>query len=314
MSRRYRSSGLSRVDVTTVAVVLGILSMCLWMLLPAIQRERRHAYHRRCGANLSEIGKAISVYANDYEYMPPIAGGPGTQWGPGLANWTAESRGEAFGLDTNDTGGQATISSSLHLLVRYVDLDPESFVCPAEKGTKVFKPSRYTVNGKRPSHMWDFGPDPARHCSYAYQMVYAQFQPQTPRSLVLAIVADRSPWIDSPFGKAQDFSLFEPDKTPYKGMREDAVVGNSTAHRGNGQNILYLDGHVELVSRSYHTIGGYQMRSWDEDHELESVEDDNIYTSWDGDDKARGVAPSPYESKPAHEFDSLLVNDPPLGP
>jgi len=53
-----------------------------------------------------------------------------------------------------------------------------------------------------------------------------------------------------------------------------------------------MDGHVEFVKRS--SCG---------------VDDDNIYTSWKGDDKVRGE-PARFGSTPAHCDDSLLVNDP----
>lgn len=309
----YRISGLTRADIVVLIAVLGGLFVFLLPLLSGYGAMHAKDMYARCGKNLASIGKAISTYANDYEYMPPIAGGPATQWGPGLANWMAESKAEVFGLSSRDAGAHATISSSLYLLVRHAELAPEFFVCPLEKEVEVFDPQKYNVGDKQLSDLWDFGPDPAKHCSYAYHMAYGQFRPQTPRRLVLGIAADRNPWIDSPLSKAQDFSLFDPDKTPFKGRHENDVSGNSMAHRGNNQNILYLDGHVEFVRRSYHTIAGYQMRVSGEQHELRSVEEDNIYTSWDGEDRRRGIAPKPYESKPAHEFDSLLVNDPPLG-
>ncbi|UCD53621.1 MAG: hypothetical protein JSW27_06940 [Phycisphaerales bacterium] len=57
---------------------------------------------------------------------------------------------------------------------------------------------------------------------------------------------------------------------------------------------MYLDGHVEFAKRAFC-----------------GFEDDNVYTSWDGRDKARGAPPKPYGSQPAGAQDSLLVNDPP---
>lgn len=305
--------GLTRADVVTTLLVLGILLIPLFVVVgPAFLKARIKDMQSRCARNLSAIGAAVSQYANDYEYMPPIAGGLGTVWGPGLKDWTAEKRIEAFGLAPDGTGGQASISSSLYMLVRHADLGLESFVCPMEKKTSVFDPHKCGAAGRRSFDLWDFGPDPARHCSYAYHMVYAQFHPQTPRRLVLALAADRNPWIDSPFGKAQDFSLFKPDQSPFTGTVDGAVRGNSAAHYARGQNILYLDGHVESTMRSYHTVSGYQMRSSDEHHQLRSITDDNIYTAWDGDDRVRGLLPVPYQAQPASEFDSLLVNDPPL--
>ena len=40
-----------------------------------------------------------------------------------------------------------------------------------------------------------------------------------------------------------------------------------------------------------------------------AVNDDNIYTYWDGEDKVRGTPPA-LGSQPADPCDSLLVNDP----
>jgi len=112
----------------------------------------------------------------------------------------------------------------------------------------------------------------------------------------MAVAADRNPWVDGPRQEAADFSLFEPDLPSFKGTTEDGRRGNSRAHRYRGQNVLFLDSHVEFAKRAY-----------------ASLRDDNVYTTWDGTDAIRGTPPKPYETQPANEFDSLLVNDPPLG-
>jgi len=308
MTSQRKRAKLRPVDYAIILFGVVLCGLFVYPVLSKLREVRVDKVKSRCRSNLAAIGKALSTYANDYDRMPPIAGGPGTRWGPGLANWAAEKRTDAFALDPNGTGGQATVSSSLYLLVRYTELAPEFFVCPMEKQTEVFDPRRYGMGDKPLADLWDFGPEPARHCSYAYQMVYAPFRPQSPKSLSMVVAADRNPWIDSPWSKAADFSRFRPKHGLF-----NRNLGNSRAHRGDGQNRLFLAGHVFGSHCSYATINGYHMRSWDEKHELEIVEDDNIYTSWDGQDRQRGIAPKPYVSKPAHEFDSLVVNDPPLG-
>ena len=141
--------------------------------------------------------------------------------------------------------------------------------------------------------LWDFGPDPARHCSYAYQMVYSPYKMTLGPEPGCAIAADRNPWIDGPAGRAGEFSRFMPDLGGFPGTSEQAMQGNALAHRKLGQNVLFLDMHAGFEWRSY---CGYL--------------DDNIYTSWDGQDKVRGKPPK-LGSQPAGEKDSLLVNDPP---
>lgn len=297
---KCRMNGVTRADVVVLLlVVCGVLAISFCLVLPAYQREWRHENRRLCGVNLSEIGKAMVVYANDYDGVLPIAGGPGTVWGAGLSNWKANSCGEAFGLDPNGAGGQATVSASLYLLVKYTGLSPESFVCRKDKGTTGFRPEKYAVDANDLADLWDFGPDPARHCTYAYQLPYSPYRLKTLSEPGMPVVADRNPWIDGPRQKAAQFSSFKPDISPFNGTSEEGLQGNSLVHRTrqgpDGQNVLYLDGHVEFARRA--SCG---------------LEDDNVYTSWDGRDRIRGVSPKPYESRPAHEFDSLLVNDPPL--
>lgn len=239
-------------------------------------------------------------YANDYDGVLPVAGGEGTVWGPGLNDWKAESRDDAFAFDPNGTGGEATVSASLYLLVRSGRISPELFVCPKDKGTTVFRPEKYGIGAGRFDGVWDFGPDPARHCSYAYHMPYSQYRLTTSSEPGMAVAADRNPWIDGPREKAALFSSFKPDIPPFRGTTEEGRQGNSRGHwarqRPDGQNVLFLDGHVEFAMRAFC-----------------GIEEDNAYTSWNENDKARGIPPKPYESKPAHRLDSLLVNDPPLG-
>jgi len=298
---RYKANGLTRADVVTGLVVLGILLVSLCIFLAPYRTMHTKDMYARCGRNLATIGKAISTYANDYDGVLPVAGGEGTVWGPGLNDWKGESRDVAFGLDPNDAGGQASISSSLYLLVKHAGISPELFVCPKDKGTTVFRPETYGIGTENLKGVWDFGPDPTKHCSYAYHMPYGSYRLTTSGEPGMPVAADPNPWIDGPRQKAGDFSSFKPDLTGYNGTSEEAFHGNSQVHRikrsrYGGQNVLFLDGHVEFAMRAFC-----------------GIEEDNIYTSWDGKDKARGIPPKPYESKPAHEFDSLLVNDPPLG-
>jgi prepilin-type processing-associated H-X9-DG protein len=170
------------------------------------------------------------------------------------------------------------------------------FVCPKDKGTAAFRPEKYGIGAGRFDGLWDFGPDPARHCSYAYHMPYGRYALTTSSEPGRAVAADRNLWIDAPRQKAAEFSLFQPDIASFSGTIEEARRGNSRAHRSEGQNVLFLDSHVEFAKRAY-----------------AGLRDDNVYTTWDGTDAIRGIPPKPYGSQPANEFDSLLVNDPPLG-
>jgi len=235
------------------------------------------------------------IYANDYDDRFPVAGGECTVWGAGLSDWRTDHRAEAFGLDPNGTGGHATISASLYLLVKYRELSPEEFVCRGDRRIKAFQPRKYRISDAKLKALWDFGPNPARHSSYSYHLPYGGYALTTSSHPGMAVAADRNPWIEAPGFKVTEFSSFLPDVGPFHGMAEEAQQGNALAHGREGQNVLYLDSHVQFNKRAF-----------------SGLEDDNVYTSWDGRDKVRGVPPKPYDSQPAHGHDSLLVNDPPL--
>jgi len=265
------------------------------IVLPMLTRTRSTAFRMTCGTNLSGIGKAMLIYANDYEDELPHAGTRITSWAARTPDWRATDRFSAFGIGREDAAGRASISASLYLLVKYEEADPKSFLCTDDKQATEFKPSRYGARGEL-IDFWDFGPNPPKHVSYSYHMPYSQYRLTTSSPPGLAVAADRNPWTDSPFVKARDFSKFRPGVSPNNGTVEQYRAGNSSSHKGDGQNVMFLDSHVEFAK--WPNCG---------------LEEDNIYTFWDGDNKYRGCPPT-LGSEPADPNDSLLVNDPGVPP
>jgi hypothetical protein len=252
-------------------------------------KTRSTAFRMVCGTNLSGIGKAMMLYANDFDDEFPRAGGKTSIWSNQMPDWKAQNRFEAFGIASDRSGGQATISSSLYLLIRYSEIEQKRFICTSDLKTTEFNPRKYGVRDKELQEFWDFGPEPWKHCSYSYHMPYGDYALTTSSDPELAVAADRNPWILSPAGKVKDFKLFDPD-----GDRNAVSAGNSPSHQNDWQNVLFVDIHVSTEKTS--ACG---------------LNDDNIYTSWDGGDIRRGIVPK-LGSKPADKMDSLLVNDPPI--
>jgi len=79
-------------------VVIAIIALLMGILMPALARVRQLAFRMVCGTNLSGIGKAMLIYANDYEDELPRAGGRTSTWGA-TKDWTAADRRLAFGLN-----------------------------------------------------------------------------------------------------------------------------------------------------------------------------------------------------------------------
>ena len=288
MAQQSQSKRMTRIEV------LVIVFMCVLFIgvLPLTCRESRSFEHQMtCGMNLSSIGRAIQIYADDYEGDFPRAGGESSVWSPRISNWVADDRYVAYDLNPADgSGGAASITSSFYLLVKYSDVLPKTFLCPGDKGTTEFKPADYGERIKKLADLWDFGPyKPREHCSFSYHMTYSQYPLTTSSESGMAIAADPNPWISSSFvdGKGAGlFAQFNPDE------RDKAKIGNAITHREEGQNVLFMNGHVEFDKYSF----------W-------AVNDDNIYTFWDGGDIRRGGFPIPGTSEPQDKLDSFLVND-----
>ncbi len=287
-------------------VVIAIIALLMGILMPALSRVRQLAFRLTCGTNLSGIGKAMMVYANDYEDEFPRAGGRTSQWGPlPTGGWKVADRRTAFGLDGTGAGGKATIGSCFYLLVKYAEVTPKSFICKGDAGTTEFKLSEVAGLGTNFELIdaWDFGPseESFKHCSYAYHVPFGQYALTSSGEPGLAVAADRNPWIKSPAAEPSKWDEFRPDVTyagaTTPGTSDTAKKGNAIAHQLDGQNVLFLDSHVEFAKRAYC-----------------SVEDDNIYTRSDSTSSKgsiRGVPPAVSATlAPLNRNDSLLVHDP----
>jgi prepilin-type N-terminal cleavage/methylation domain-containing protein len=268
-------------------VVIAIIALLMGILMPALARVRQIAFRMVCGTNLSGIGKAMLIYSNDYDDELPRAGGRNSVWTGMIPDWLALNRFNAYGLAADGSGGSATISSCFYLLVKYAEVTPKSFICKGDSGTTEFKPADEGAGDRELIDLWDFGPEPREHCSYSYHMPFGLYALTTASEPGLAVAADRNPYIASPAAEAKDFpGLFNPD-----GGTEAVKAGNATQHQEDGQNVLFLDNHV-----------GFEKRPFC------GVNDDNIWTFWDGGDVRIGTPPV-FGSEPQDRTDSLLVHD-----
>jgi len=208
----------------------------------------------------------------------------------------------AYSLTADGSGGMATISSSFYMLVKYAEVTPKSFVCKGDSGTSYFQLADYPNRNPIVEELinaWDFGDEPQKHCSYSYHVPYGLYALTTSSEPGMAVAADRNPWIESPGAEAKDWTQFLPDLPPqFSGTTDQGKYGNAIAHQEDGQNVLFMDSHVE-----------FEKRAWC------GVENDNIYTLLlQGIGRPEhGEPPIVFTSVPGHRKDSLLVNDGPPG-
>ena len=268
-------------------VVIAIIALLMGILMPALARVRQIAFRMVCGTNLSGIGKAMLIYANDYEDELPRSGGRNSTWAARIPQWDALNRFQAYNVGQDGSGGTANISSCFYLLVKYAEVTPKSFICKGDSGTTEFKPADDGAGDRDLIDLWDFGSQPATHCSYSYHMPFGLYALTTSSEPGMAVAADRNPLQDSPAATRKDWpGTFNPT-----GGKEAVKYGNAIAHQEDAQNVLFLDIHVGQ-----------------EKHPFCGINDDNIYTFWNGGDIRIGSAPA-IGSMPVDRLDSLLVHD-----
>jgi prepilin-type N-terminal cleavage/methylation domain-containing protein len=262
-------------------VVIAIIALLMGILMPALARVRQLAFRMTCGTNLSGIGKAMLIYANDYEDELPKAGGRTNEWVEKIDDWEATSRRLAFGMGNSNLEGEVTVSSNFYLLVKYAEVTPKQFICKGETDVREFKlseldQSEIQTSGLQLIDAWDFGyydednSTPDMYCSYSYHWPFDAYALTTSSDPSMAIAADRNPWLtierqdddEITFEEGNDETDFIPSDDQYDdGTTETAKRGNSDAHQLDGQNVLFVDSHVQFEKRSYC-----------------GLEDDNIYT------------------------------------
>lgn len=232
------------------------------------------------------------------------------------------------------SNSKATVSACLYLLVKYADVSPSSFVCKANKQKKLnIQYSQSTnadtrerggaiasghVQGKDATECWDFSNAPSRYCSYAYSYPWTfggvNYALSSSAKAGMAVAGDLNPWIDwkddptwnggvGVSGTNYGVDAATPDYTSPQLIRaakkETFVAGNSLAHDGTGQNILFNDAHVEFTKQP---------------NPDSAIQNDNVYTPWDTTQlgniagRQRGIRPTSVAvDAPKNREDSFLV-------
>jgi hypothetical protein len=261
--------------------VIAIIALLMGLLMPALSRVRQIAYRMSCGSNLSGIGKAMLVYAQDNDSDFPRSGGrPIVQWSTqgNISNWKADTALHAY------QGNNCTIGSCFYLLVKYTDTPVKQFICNGDIGTTEFKMSDgYTWDStiiKTNADAWDFGTQPGIHNSYSYHMPFSwasscaagttSFPLSSTSNPADAVCADRSPYLDTTNASAYVDGAAASDTPPSWDtssgsgtLRDTSNTMNSYPHQREGQNVLFCDMHESF-----------------ELHPNCGLSQDNIYKPW----------------------------------
>jgi prepilin-type processing-associated H-X9-DG protein len=265
------------IDLLVVLFIVCILTSLVFSA-GTLVKMNESAHRVKCASNLRMFGQGLLLYANENK-----GNYPRTLYKPDadVTHYTGADATDPFGKDgpkTNDT------TSPIFLVIRTQDLPADALVCPSTDAKPVTFPQ-----GKSAADFSNFKSE--ENLSYSYANPYpgvkainAGYKLNTTTSAEFAVAADMNP---GTFGDS--------DVTPVKGPVDQSTPAammrkaNSLNHRGDGQNVLFGDGHVEFNANPF--CGAKR---------------DNIYTVSASDDGSKTTSDK-IAASPAGPLDSVLL-------
>ena len=251
--RSTRRSPRWAFTLTELLVVLALVAFLLAVLLPTANAARARDRRVQCATNLRQIGQAIMMYSHENKGNFPRVRFAADQDVPKLAaytNWKAKDPFKDDGPAPND------VTASFYMVMRTQDIASTTFVCPEGKARPIpfrragpaeaarkagFKDEPLANNEQDISNF----PGP-QYLGYSYQCAYptrkareAGFKLNFTLSHEFAIASDINPG-----GAGLADVTFDSDQEAMK-------KANSPNHGGEGQNVLFADGHVEFQSTPF---------------------------------------------------------------
>jgi prepilin-type processing-associated H-X9-DG protein len=273
-----RRSAFTRVELVVVSVMV-VLGIAYALALIGSPRIHEGAPRVKCASNLRQIGQAILLYANEnHGYYPRTVYAVDSSGIAIPVSGTAPTAVDPFA----DSGPQPNdVTAALFLLLRTEDITAEVFTCPNSNADRDDF-GRATTQASGRSNFTDW----RKNLSYSFNNPYpnrgaiSDADQKTwmtaSMSADFAVASDLNP---GTFG-GRDVTAVDL-KSPSSAMRK----ANSTNHEGDGQNVLYGDGHVEF-----------------QNNPLCGVNRDNIFTSGTGKVNASPIDASDSVLLPAQDW------------
>lgn len=273
-------------------VVVAIIALLISILLPSLSRARELSKRLVCGSNVKGMGTAFKIYANDYDEawplvahrkntstnyvtwfgtdvnnraligFPSVATPPNSS--PGAPAGPIPQRHEWSNADGgNQPSTQLSVTRNLWVLVRSGDVTPKQYVCPSS-GDAV-------ANEQNIDLFYDF--KDKTNVSYGYQVPYGPFSTRPSEDIDprMAVASDKGPYSGvtqpSPLvpvpDSTGDWEAASGFKSPQSWRKYNSNNHGGTGS-GEGQNVLYGDGHATF-----------------EKTPIVGIDKDNIFTKMD---------------------------------
>lgn len=226
-------------------VVIGIIALLISILLPSLNRARETANRVKCASNLKQIGSALLLYSNENRNAYP-RGYATTTDGVTLTNLGSTDGSFFYSTAMLATSpGTNNVPAALFLLLRTQDVGSEVFTCPSSNAEKdSFGGGTNTALNR--SNFTDIG----KNLSYSYANPYpnttgisAGYKMNNSLSPEFAVAADINPGVTDGDDNVRVVTTTS--------AQSDMKRANSNNHDGDGQNVLFGDGHVEFVQNVF---------------------------------------------------------------